>query len=150
IFYPAAGDGPEVIAQKAAARKQAIGAFQLAAGPLAAQAASTVQKPADAPREMGPEDQAKFFQILKSEGPDKADEYLRGFGMQMKDKSAADKPYSEKLEPAKGDFANSYLGQGLSGANEGLADVLGAPADLATAALNLVPKGVNFLANTNI
>lgn len=150
IFYPAAGDSPEVIAQKAAARKQAIGAFQIAAGPLADKAAASIQKPTDKPREMGPQDQAKFFEILKKEGPDKADAYLRGFGMQMKDKSAADKPYSERLEPAKGDYANSYLGQGLSGANEGLADVLGAPADLATAALNLVPKGVNFIANTNI
>ncbi len=47
-------------------------------------------------------------------------------------------------------YEDSYLGQALSGSNEGLASVLGAPADLATGVLNLVPRGINALANTNI
>lgn len=37
IFFPMPGDGPEVIKQKAEARRQAIEGFKIAAGPLAAQ-----------------------------------------------------------------------------------------------------------------
>jgi hypothetical protein len=44
IFYPAPGDSPEVIAQKAAARRQAIEDFKLAAGPLAEAAQSSIQR----------------------------------------------------------------------------------------------------------
>jgi hypothetical protein len=44
IFYPAPGDSPEVIAQKAAARRQAIEDFKLAAGPLADAAQSSIQR----------------------------------------------------------------------------------------------------------
>lgn len=166
IFYPAAGDSPEVIAQKAAARKQAIGAFQIAAGPLADQAAASVQRadnevpgqntgaddkpPPPGGHEVSPEQQAEFFRILKTEGADKADAYLRQFGFQMQDKAAASRPYAERIEKASGDYGNSYLGQGLSGANEGLASVLGAPADITAAALNLIPKGINAVANTSI
>jgi hypothetical protein len=156
IFYPAAGDSPEVIAQKAAARKQAIEGFRIAAGPLADQAAASIQKsgnevlPPPSGHEITPEQQSQFFHILKTEGADKADAYLRQFGLAMKDKAAGDAPYSERLAPAEGDYSNSYVSQGLSGANEGLAGVFGAPVDLTTAALNLVPKGINAVANTDI
>lgn len=101
------------------------------------------------PPKIGPEQQAQFFKILQEQGPDKANEYLGQFGLAMKDKTAADRPYSHQLA-LPGGYADSYVGQGLSGANEGLADALGAPADLATAALNLIPKGINAVANTHI
>ena len=52
--------------------------------------------------------------------------------------------------PDGGDYQDSYLGQGVSGINEGLASALGAPVDLTTMALNLVPQGINAVANTNI
>lgn len=45
---------------------------------------------------------------------------------------------------------SSYLSQGLSGLNEGIAGTLGLPVDIATAGLNLIPKGVNAIANTNL
>lgn len=106
----------------------------------------------NAPQSHGPspEQQAQFFHILQSQGADAADAYLRQFGIAMKDKTAADRPYSKTLEPSDNSYGNSYLGQGLSGANEGLADTLGAPADLMAGALNLIPKGINAVANTNI
>lgn len=47
-------------------------------------------------------------------------------------------------------YHDSYLGQGMSGLNEGIASILGAPADLAATAMNLVPQGLNAVANTNI
>lgn len=47
-------------------------------------------------------------------------------------------------------YQSSYLGQVMSGANEGLASTLGAPVDLAAMGLNLIPKGVNALTNSNI
>lgn len=49
-----------------------------------------------------------------------------------------------------GNYEDSYLGQGLSGINEGIANTLGAPVDLLTAGLNLIPQGINAIANTNI
>lgn len=166
IFFPAPGDSEEVLAQKAAARKQAIEGFRIAAGPLADEAAASIQKadnevpdpttgadtkpPPPADHEITPEQQSEFFKILRTEGAEKADAYLRQFGLAMQDKAAGDKPHSERLEKAQGDYANSYLSQGLSGANEGLAGVLGAPVDLTTGALNLIPKGINAVANTNI
>jgi hypothetical protein len=124
---------------------------------LSAAAASLIQQnggtPPSAPTpdtpQIGPEQQAQFFKILQEQGADKADEYLRQFGLAMKDKSAANKPYSPQLAMPD-TYANSYLGQGLSGANEGLADVLGAPVDLARSAINLVPEGINAIANTKI
>lgn len=48
------------------------------------------------------------------------------------------------------DYRNSYLGQGMSGVNESIAGVVGGPVDLVTAGLNLVPRGINALANTDI
>lgn len=50
----------------------------------------------------------------------------------------------------QGSYQDSYLGQGMSGVNEGIAGTLGAPVDLMTAGLNLVPRGINAIANTNI
>lgn len=47
-------------------------------------------------------------------------------------------------------FADSYLSQGMSGVNEGIANTLGAPVDLVTAGLNLIPRGINAAANTQL
>lgn len=49
-----------------------------------------------------------------------------------------------------GGYRNSYAGQTMSGVNKGIGTLLGAPVDLATAALNLVPQGINAAANTKI
>jgi hypothetical protein len=105
--------------------------------------------PPAAPKTLGAEEKAKFFDILQNQGADAADAYLRQFGQAMKDKSAANRPYSQELEQPK-TYGDSYLSQALSGANEGLGSVLGAPVDLTTAAINLVPKGINAVANTDI
>lgn len=48
------------------------------------------------------------------------------------------------------DYRSSYAGQGMSGINEGIAGTLGLPVDVATAVLNLLPKGINAAANTNL
>jgi len=45
IFFPSPGDSKEVLAQKAASRRQAIEGFRIAAGPLAEEAAATVTGP---------------------------------------------------------------------------------------------------------
>lgn len=47
-------------------------------------------------------------------------------------------------------FQDSLVGQGMSGVNEGIANTLGLPVDLTTMAMNLVPQGINAVANTNI
>lgn len=47
-------------------------------------------------------------------------------------------------------FQGSHLGQGLQGVNEGLANLAGAPVDLVTGAVNLIPRGLNAIANTDI
>lgn len=48
------------------------------------------------------------------------------------------------------DYRESYMGQGMSGVNEGLASTLGFPVDAMTAGLNLIPQGINALANTDL
>jgi hypothetical protein len=62
----------------------------------------------------------------------------------------AGNPNPEVRPPARSSFEVSPLGQGLSGANEGLASVLGAPADLSAAVINSATGGLNTLAGTNI
>jgi hypothetical protein len=52
--------------------------------------------------------------------------------------------------PNGGGYPSSYLGQGVSGANEGLASVLGAPIDMGDSAANLFDRGVNALAGTDL
>lgn len=47
-------------------------------------------------------------------------------------------------------YEASTLSQGLSGANEGIASVLGAPVDLATAAINAGTSGINSFAGTQL
>lgn len=47
-------------------------------------------------------------------------------------------------------YRESLAGQGMSGVNEGIGSTLGAPVDIATAGLNLIPKGINALTNTNL
>lgn len=48
------------------------------------------------------------------------------------------------------DYNESWLSQGLSGLNEGIALGLGAPVDLATGAINLATTGSNALLHTDI
>lgn len=44
----------------------------------------------------------------------------------------------------------NMLEQSMSGVNEGLASLIGAPVDLMTGAVNLIPRGINAVAGTNI
>jgi hypothetical protein len=52
--------------------------------------------------------------------------------------------------PSAPGYLQSPLSQGLSGVNEGIADVAGLPVDLVTGTLNLGVRGVNSLANTDL
>lgn len=52
--------------------------------------------------------------------------------------------------PSGPSFQSSTLGQGMSGVNEGIANTLGLPVDLTTMAMNLVPQGINAVANTDL
>lgn len=47
-------------------------------------------------------------------------------------------------------YRQSIMAQGMSGVNAGIANTIGAPIDIATAAMNLVPRGINTVANTRI
>lgn len=51
---------------------------------------------------------------------------------------------------AKASYQESIVGQGMSGVNEGIASTLGLPVDAVTWAMNLVPQGINAVANTDI
>ncbi len=48
------------------------------------------------------------------------------------------------------DYRESYMGQGMSGVNEGLASTLGLPMDIANGVMNLLPRGLNAVANTDL
>lgn len=47
-------------------------------------------------------------------------------------------------------YADSYLAQGMSGVNEGIGNVLGAPVDIATLLINKGIEGTNWLSGANI
>lgn len=53
-------------------------------------------------------------------------------------------------QPPEGSYQDSLMGQGISGVNEGIASTLGLPVDAATWAMNLVPRGLNAVANTDL
>ena len=55
----------------------------------------------------------------------------------------------DPTQPAPG-YQESQFGQGMAGVNEGIAGTLGFPVDAATWVMNLVPKGLNAAANTDI
>lgn len=75
--------------------------------------------------------------------------------LQREDRRAPPIPFGGNEEGLTGTvsddgYQDSYLGQGMSGVNEGIANVLGGPVDLATAAINLPIRGFNAIANTGI
>ena len=76
------------------------------------------------------------------------DSYARA--MEWKKQNPGQKYFGAQINRPQAGFAASPLGQGLSGANEGLASVLGAPADLSAGAINLATRGINALAGTSI
>lgn len=90
---------------------------------------------------IGPDGRRTTFTAPKNA----SDDEVRRIGIQ-----ATSDPAISRSEIQRGDYADSYLGQGLSGVNEGIASTLGAPVDLVTAGINLIPQGINALANTNI
>lgn len=47
-------------------------------------------------------------------------------------------------------YRDTYLGQGMSGVNEGIGNILGLPVDLTTLGVNTATGGVNALLGTNI
>lgn len=47
-------------------------------------------------------------------------------------------------------YQDSYAGQGMSGVNEGIASTLGFPVDMLAAGMNLIPKGINAVAGTDL
>jgi hypothetical protein len=121
--------------------------------------------PIDGKAKADPELSGRLDAMIKSGASyDDAVTFAKGLGVPPPDRNAynkavsfakAHKDYKGPLgvveAPAQdGTYANSFAGQGLSGANEGMASVLGAPADLARTAINLVPQGINAVANTNI
>ncbi len=80
--------------------------------------------------------------------PGASDEQIRQLGI-----AATKNPRligSQVNRPPEGSYQDSYVGQGMSGVNEGIASTLGAPVDLLTAGLNLIPQGINAAANTDL
>lgn len=55
-----------------------------------------------------------------------------------------------KAGDASSDYNKTNLSQGLSGLNEGIGNILGAPVDITNAALNLGARGINALTGSNI
>lgn len=85
------------------------------------------------------------------------DEFSKRVAQTAAEPAAAEQGAGQPLDvtvtdtgPSEEPYADSYLSQGLSGTNTGISNTLGAPVDLTTAALNLVPKGLNAIANTDI
>ena len=74
-------------------------------------------------------------------------EFPEGTDQSVIDRVARDETLSR--QPAASADTN-MLEQSMSGVNEGLASLIGAPVDLMTGAVNLIPRGINAVAGTNI
>lgn len=74
-------------------------------------------------------------------------EFPEGTDQSVIDRVARDETLSR--QPAASTDTN-MLEQSMSGVNEGLASLIGAPVDLMTGAVNLIPRGINAVAGTNI
>lgn len=79
--------------------------------------------------------------------PGASDDEIRRLGIEAtRDPALKGSPVNRP----QGGYQDSYLGQGMSGVNEGVASVLGAPMDLANGVMNLLPRGLNAVANTDL
>lgn len=97
-----------------------------------------------------PYEQANAFATMDGGSPLDPDLYKRNVTFAKGNPNYKGSLANAKTIPSSGDYRDSALGQGLSGFNEGLASTLGAPVDLMTGAINLIPKGINALANTDL
>lgn len=110
---------------------------------------------------IGKHDAAPFVELLKSvdpryrDAPETSDTVRPNDGTPADDEGLTGTTTDETIYPDHPGSplnrrSDTMLGQTMSGLNEGLADAFGAPADLVTGALNMVPRGLNAFAGTNI
>lgn len=52
--------------------------------------------------------------------------------------------------PPAGSYGDSYFAQGTSGINTGIGNAVGAPVDILSMGLNLIPRGINALTNSDL
>lgn len=102
IFFPMPGDAPDVIAQKAEARRQAIEGFRIAAGPLAGQVDAT----------FGPEPANEATADPNASGGTEEDEGITGT---VSDETPS--PFDPKPGPTPEQIVDKYYGDpgGMSG-----------------------------------
>ena len=144
-YFPQPGDGPNTIADKKVRLQRLLDAAKVKAGAASGQIIDTALKSAGM---FEPAPVAKDFDPSTVKFDKDGNMVIDVQGQQQPPPSA---PPGASPPPAPGGgYSSSVLGQGMSGVNEGIANTLGAPVDLATLAMNLVPQGINALANTNI
>ncbi|HYF34458.1 MAG TPA: hypothetical protein VD994_04135, partial [Prosthecobacter sp.] len=95
-------------------------------------------------------DEANAFVKEKNWTPIKPEQYQAAVAHFKANPDTKESYGAALYKPDSTDYTQSVAGQALSGINEGIASVVGAPVDLAAGTLNLIPRGLNALANTNL
>lgn len=106
---------------------------------------------------LSPQDSDFLSKNARALGPDGLRQYVAARGLQVPEENITalfdyySKGGTQNPEVrAPTAYENSPISQGLSGVNEGIASTLGAPVDIANAALGLGAQGINALAGTDL
>jgi hypothetical protein len=114
-YFPMPGDSAETIAAKARLRDTAISSLRNQAGPAASAAEQSVAQmiaqdaqgggngPDGPAKRMTPEQQQQFFNVLQTQGPDAANDYLKQFNLSLVSKEDAAKPHSSAIDYSAAD-----------------------------------------------
>lgn len=167
-YFPQPGDKPGTVKDANQRLRNLLEAARLksgAAGGLidtALQNAGLADLPAGAAVQPSPYQQSQYDDFQRSNPsatPEQIQQFATKIGMgnignaqQIVDARNAGAGVSPArlAQAQQAPYNDSYLSQAMSGVNEGVASTLGAPVDIATGAMNMVPRGINALANTDI
>lgn len=157
-YFPQPGDKPGTIADKKQRLSVALEAARLGAGAASGMIDGALENSGLLAAVGTPEEGAKAIEeaLRAGRGRDEILAIASRYNLSP-DEAALDANLasrgsggstSEVLPPD--DYQSSIVGQGVSGVNEGIASTLGLPADAMAWAMNLVPQGINAVANTDI
>lgn len=139
-YFPQPGDKPGTVMDKQQRLKVLLEASRLKAGAAAGMIDDALARSTVLPKAPTPTGETINY----------SQEIPGGLTGSVTDDSDLNVTVPDDRAPDIGAYQSSQLGQGMSGVNEGIASTLGLPVDLATMGLNLVPQGINAVANTNL
>lgn len=161
-YFPQPGDKPGTVADKQQRLQTLMEGARLKAGAASGLIDKAVSEtnmfaPASGGQDLSPADQQFLSANAKALGSSGIKQYLQARGLDATPESlkkleqyyaSGGSGQPEVAPPAP--YEDSYLSQGLSGINKGIAGTLGAPVDIANTVLGLGAQGINAIANTDL